>query len=218
MPATFRAGTTVYTGSSSWSTTITRSYTSGSGQDRLLMLHTHGSSDNTAASYAGVGMTSMGSPGSIRLWRRTAPATGANNLVMTVGTYQYTTYSISDWEGVDQANPVGTVTSGTGTGSSASTGTVTCPDGGAILAAVSFGYSMAPGTITAAAGTLISWVRSSGNGFSQANSYRNSTGAISWSRSVSTAYSWHAVPINPSVSFMSNLPKVYSQAIQGSVM
>lgn len=218
MPVAFNNGTNVASGSTGGGSTVTQSYTCSSGADRLLLVMTRGSMVSSAASYAGAGMTFVADNGNLRLWRKTAPATGANNIVITLASYQNTMLSASDWTGVDQTNPLGTPVGGSGTASYFSTGTLTCPTDGAIWGCGTHGYTTSPGTWTSTGGTSIGWTRSASTGFGQASAYRTSTGAISWNLFTSIAYGYHMIPINAVLTFTAKLPKVYSQAVQGSVL
>lgn len=207
-------------GSSGGSSTITVSYTSNSGSDRLLLVQTYSTgAATTAVSYAGAGLTNYASGGSMVLWRKTAPATGTNNVVMTCGAYNTILWSFSDWNGVDQTTPLGTQVTGSGTSTTPASGSVTCPANGAVWGGLYAAYAVSPGTISAGSGTtLLGWARNGANGFRKAGGYRFNTGTISFSQTPSTNWGVQAVPINPSVSFTAKLPKVYSQAIQGSVI
>lgn len=218
MPVAFRAGTDGATGSSGGSSTLTVSYTSGSGADRLLLVATRGTSSASAVSYAGAAMTFVADNGSIRLWRKTAPASGANNLVITVGSYNSSMWSANDWTGVDQTSPLGTPSSGSGFNTYFETSTLTCPPDGAVLVCGNCAYSVSPGTWTPTGGTSIGWVRSGSTGYGQATSYRTDTGKVSWNLPANMAYSWHSVPINPIVSFTAKLPELHLQAVRRSVL
>lgn len=219
MPVALNNGTAA-AWSSGGSTTVTFSYSCSSGSGRLLLVQTHVASGSvTSVTYAGAGLTSHATGGSMTLWRKTAPASGADNIVTTIGTYNQALFSVSDWTGVDQTTPLGTQVTATGTSTTPATGSVTCPANGAVWGGMYADYSTSPGTISAGSGTtLLGWVRESANGRRKAGGYRFNTGTISFSQSPSTVWGAQAVPINPSVSFTAKLPEIHLQAVQRSVI
>jgi len=219
MPVAVNTGSAA-NGNSGGSTTVTFSYTAGSGSERLLLVQTRVASGSvTSVTYAGAGLTSHATGGGMTIWRKTAPASGANNVVVTIGTYNQLIASTSDWTGVDQTTPLGTQVSATGTSTTPATGSVTCPANGAVWGGMYAEYSTSPGTISAGSGTtLLGWVRESANGRRKAGGYRFNTGTISFSQVSSTAWGAQAIPINPSVSFTAKLPEIHLQAVQRSVI
>jgi hypothetical protein len=108
-------------------TTITQAHTCSTKPNRLLLVVAH--SNDTAShthngvTYDGVAMTQVGSTitganRQISLWKLVAPATGANNVVVTFSiAIDETAVHIISYYGVDQTTPVGAVvaTSLTGT-------------------------------------------------------------------------------------------------------
>lgn len=198
---------------------VTFSYTSGSGSDRLLLVQVS-LFGVTSVTYAGASLTNVGAGvGSMSMWRKTAPAAGANNVVISGPLYNYLMYTVSDWTGVDQTTPLGSQVGATGSSSSPSTGSITCPANGFVAGGVRSGYSTAPGTITAGSGTtLTSFIRETANGTTKADGRRSNTGALSWTLSTSRSWEAQGFPINPSVSFTAKLPEIHLQAVQGSVI
>lgn len=196
---------------------VTFAFTGSSGSDRLLSLQIRASTTVNWVTYAGAGLTLHSTGGNMTMWRKTAPATGSQNVVINMTNYQQAMWTIADWSGVDQTTPMGTQVTATGTSTTASTGSVTCPAGGVVFGGCEMGYSTAPGTVTITSGTSLGWSRESANGRRKAGGYRTTTGALSFSHN-NVAWGAQAVPINPSVSFTAKLPQVYSQAVKGSVI
>ena len=105
----------------------TRSFTCISGSDRVLYVVTLnrnvGAGTVTGVTYAGVALTQLASTlnfdtgqGDGKLWRLIAPATGANNLVVTLSSDRPTAVSAVSFSGADQTTPEGTLASYTTAG------------------------------------------------------------------------------------------------------
>lgn len=88
-------------------TTYTKSYTCGSGSDRMLYAFVYVGTNVTPTSvtYAGAAMSliasSVGTP-SVFLYGIAAPASGANNLVVTTATSQTVVVDVCSYAGVKQ--------------------------------------------------------------------------------------------------------------------
>jgi hypothetical protein len=126
--AVTNAGTS--SGGASAATTLTTAHTvQTTHPDRLLMATVVcvDASETTPSSvtYNSVAMTQVGSTvtntNSISMWRLVAPATGANNVVVTFASaVDHMDMGIADFYGVDQTTPLGTSASATGSSSSPS--------------------------------------------------------------------------------------------------
>lgn len=119
----------MYTSASFPSSPSTTSFTVANQSNRLLLVWINwlrnGTEISTAPTYAGVSLTHVanyvmtaGPYGS--LWRLVAPATGANNLVITHNGSTFTAF-IGSYYGVDQTTPLGTVSSDVAFGPATST-------------------------------------------------------------------------------------------------
>ena len=178
-------------------TSIDISYASGSGADRLLLVQTTAFAHNvTGVNYAGNALTFDDDNSGQKLWHIVAPTPGTNTLNVVLSAYAGISYEASDWSGVDQTTPIGTVVKTTGTSSTPSTGTITCPSGGAIFGSEFSGYT-GSGSISASGGTTLTHSgRSGSNGFTAGGGYRASTGDISFTLPGSAAWRAQGVPIN----------------------
>jgi hypothetical protein len=175
-------------------------YTVGSGSNRALVVHC---SDTDAAlppmdgaSYNGVSMTLAQRDNDLHTFYLAAPASGANTLYLDFGgAYERVFCARSDWQGVDQTAPLGSVSHVTGTSASPDSGTVTCPSGGAIVAHQRNNYT-GGGSISASSGTLIAAQRNGATGKGAAAGYRTSTGAVAFSIPGSAAWEMQVTTIN----------------------
>lgn len=172
-------------------TSITFSFTAGSGSDRLLLAYGRdvgfGSISVSSMTYAGASMSSVSGPSVGQAYQKTAAATGANNITFNLSAYGRLFSSVSDWTGVDQTTPIGTVVNSSGSSSAPS---VTVSTGDAVLAAETNIYT-GSGSFSATVGTLIGGVRDPGSGRGSASGYRTSTGAVTFS--IPGSASWDAV-------------------------
>ena len=142
------------TGTAANATTLTFSHTVGAaGADRLLIVAV--SIDNRAVSgvtYNAVAMTSVGSAQQGKqishMWQLVAPATGANNVVVTCSNNGVDIVAVAtSYTLVDQTTPLGTAATATGTSTTASV-TVTSATGELVVDSVSSNL----GTLTVGAG------------------------------------------------------------------
>ena len=144
------------TGTAANATTLTFSHTVGAaGADRLLIVAV--SIDNRAVSgvtYNAVAMTSVGSATApdgkqiSHMWQLVAPATGANNVVVTCSNNGVDIVAVAtSYTLVDQTTPLGTAATATGTSTTASV-TVTSATGELVVDSVSSNL----GTLTVGAG------------------------------------------------------------------
>lgn len=190
----------VATSANASGTTITFSYSCNSNANRLLLVSTRGSSAVNSGTYAGASLTLHRTYNNMKVWRRVAPATGANNLsfVMASG-YSYLVINAANFWDVDQTTPTNTEVVASGTGTAPSTGSVTCPTNGAVFGMLQTDYVVGGTPWTATNGnTLTQSHRNSAIGYMSAGAYRFNTGVSSWSGpSASIGYDIVAVPINP---------------------
>ena len=106
-----------------------------SGSQTYLVVMTATRPNNEAAgvsgvTYAGAAMTLLAASESVwyelKLWGKLAPASGANNVVVTYAPSTYGNYFVaSSWNGVDQTTPTRTAATAGGGGASASSVTAT---------------------------------------------------------------------------------------------
>jgi hypothetical protein len=182
-------------------TSITYSFTCSSGTDRFFIVSaTDDGIANppiTSVTYNSVGLTAVsGTQPEVEMYQLVAPATGANNLTWNLSSYSFLHTAISDWTGVDQSTPLGTVVTNAGTSAAPTSGSVTCPSNGAVWGSEFSGYTTA-GTPTAGAGTtLASAYRSGAGGRTGAGGYRLDTGALNWNIPSSAGWFAQGIPIN----------------------
>ncbi len=181
--------------SSGGSSTVSTAISSGAGSNRLLLGLTRPWSNSvTSGSYNGAALTSAGTFGSLKMWKKVAPTTGSNTVSFTTSsTYTQVSVSIATFSGVDQATPLGTASSASGSSATAATASITCPSGGAIYAGEYTGYAVAAFTPTIASGTLAGAGQTLGQ--TMAGGYRTTTGTISWSIR-SAPWDVYGFPIN----------------------
>ena len=176
-------------------TTISFTYTSGSGSDRLLIAGGKAPSESiSSVSYAGAALTS-GATAVARagIFYKAGQATGGNTLSFVLSGYDTFLYSVADFTGADQTTPVGTGVTASGTGTAVSTGSVTVPTDG-----MSWGFghhAYASVNMTIVSGTLTCAASGTG-GRRIAGAYSASTGALAWTANASYAWEALALPIN----------------------
>lgn len=180
------------------STTVTTALSAGTSPDRLVTAFGQGTS--TAASgvtYAGSSLTLAGSNSVTRLYYKAGAASGTNNFVVTVGTYQQGVFAFASFSGVDGTSPIGSVASGSGISTSPATSSITLPTDGMIYGAVWTSYATSLSVSGASGTTLRSSVRNGGTGQQVGGGTRTSTGALAWSLASSIAWRALGFPINP---------------------
>lgn len=198
MAVAYVANTGIVSSSSGASSTISTSISCGAGSNRLLLAQTRTNNNSiSAASYNGAAMTNAGTFGGLKMWRKTAPTTGSNTLSFTTSAnYTLCSWSASSWSGVDQATPLGSASTASGTSANPATPSITCPSGGAIFASEWSNYAAASIVPTISSGTLLSVSRSLG--YTAAGGYRTTTGTIGWTIT-SAAWEVQGFPINAAV-------------------
>lgn len=178
--------------------TVSFSYTSSAGADRLLLVQSedYGGIAVAAVSYAGTSLSLVGSTGTLNMWQLVAPASGTNTLSFTLASYSHCLPSTSDWTGVDQTTPLGTLVTASGASTTPSSGSAVCPTNGAIYGGMGSAYSTA--APTAGSGTTLAGsVRDGGSGYIKAGGYRSNTGDISFSIPGASTWVAQAAPVNP---------------------
>lgn len=153
------------------SSTHTRSFTVGSGSNRLLVVplwFRGASSAPTSVTYSGVNLTQVGTtlsfgvgPEYLSIWALLSPATGTNDLVVTFPGLQETFLAAVSYSGCSQTGLPDALVSNTGSGSN-TTGTVTTVADNSW--AVMIFRDTVTGTSTAGSGTIR---RANGDGFMQ---------------------------------------------------
>ena len=106
------------------------------GSDRILIVSTYvGGSQNVTVTYAGVSMTEIGTPTTVntrveQLWYLIAPATGANNIVVSWSASAVYGATASSYTGAKQSGqPDATGAASTGTGAAISSATTVVASG-----------------------------------------------------------------------------------------
>lgn len=176
---------------------ISYSYTVSSGSDRLLLAASIAAAGTVSGvTYSGAALSATG--GGTLKWYLTGPATGANTLTFTYSNgYAQPAVAASDYTGVDQTTPLGTLVNNSGTGNTTSTGSVTCPANGLVV-----GYGM--NNQTNAAHLADPGTTSLGRGVANGSNrelyggYRSSTGGLSWTGGTyGPPWEADAYPVNP---------------------
>lgn len=179
-------------------TNVSFSYTSSGGADRLLLAQTklNGAGQANSGTYAGAALSVVDTTGSVRMFSKTAPATGANTLAFALSTYGNLFVNAANFTGVDQTTPLGAAVTNSGASSAPNSGSVTCPANGMVFGGVGTNYTTsAPGAGSGT--TLAGSVRSGGTGHSKAAGYRTNTGAIVFTLGSTPNWDVQAYPINP---------------------
>ena len=104
-------------------TDCTQSFTTA-GSDRLLLVGVcvrNGAAAVSGVTYNAVAMTqyatvTLGGTQKLDIWRLIAPATGANDVIVTMAGLSPFSVGISSYNGVDQTTPLGTSANATGAG------------------------------------------------------------------------------------------------------
>ncbi len=179
-------------------TTLSFSYTSSSGSDRLLLTKTEDVGIRTVASvaYAAAALTSAGSSGVHEIWRRVAPATGSNTLAFTLSGYGTTRAVTSDWTGVDPTTPTGTAVFTSGTSAAPAATGLTFTTDGALWGATTIGYLGGSPVIGAGSGTTLA-SQFPFSGRANAGGYRLTSGDLNWTSTGSTTWDAQGIPILP---------------------
>ncbi len=174
-------------------TSVSFTYTSGSGSDRALLVGGYSTDTINSATFDGVSMTAVsgGASGPVHTFALANPAIGAKTLAFALSAYNSVRYAAADFTGVDQATPVGTGVNGTGTAATVTTASVTVPSGGM---AWGYGHHNYTPALTINSGSLASVA--TGFGGSWAGAYRSTTGALAWNSSGGGSWIAIGVPIN----------------------
>jgi Putative Ig domain len=176
-------------------TTISFSYTSGSGSNRLLIAQSYSTVNITAARYSGVSMSLADTFGNLKLWSLIAPATGANTIAFDLASYNSGRFNVANFDGADQTTPLGSVVQNTGSSAAPTSSSVTCPANGMIYSGGRHDYS--GGAATAGAGTTLAGSESS-LGASKFAGYRTTTGTAAFVTPGSNTWNLQTVPISAS--------------------
>ena len=198
MAVAFNNSTDVATSTGS-GTSVSFSYTASSGSDRLLLAASRENSSKvvSAVTYAGAALTNAGSTGGIIIWRKIAPATGANTATFTTPTYSHVHTAVADFTGADQTTPLGTQVTNSGTSNAPATGSITVPTSGASYGFAFQAYTTGSTDFTAGTNTTLAGAaHSASTGSKSAGGYSLTTGALNWSATGSAAWETLGFPIN----------------------
>jgi hypothetical protein len=198
MAVAFNNSTDVATSTGS-GTSVSFSYTSSSGTDRLLLAGTREATGKvvSAVTYAGASLTNVGSTGGIIIWDKIAPATGANTAVFTTPAYSNILTALADFTGVDQTTPLGTQVANSGTSAAPATGSITVPANGMSYGLAYQAYTVSTALMIAGTNTtLASAVTSASTHAKSAGGYSATTGTLNWNAPASAAWETLGFPIN----------------------
>jgi hypothetical protein len=188
---------------------LTISHTT-SGTNRLMLVgvsiakQSGGAPSVSSITYNGVNLSFVGSQansdslGRVEIWRLVAPATGANNVVVTLGAApDAQTVGVMTFTGVHQSTPLGTFASATGDSTSASV-TVTSAAGELVFDTLvvesSSDKALAPGAGQTERWDLFQTVKNNGGGSTEAGA---ASVTMSWSWSGADKWSVGGVSIKP---------------------
>lgn len=210
MAIAFDAATTDGTASGTPQTARTFAHTC-TGSNRLLVVAVCNDEDGSAVTvssvtYNGVGLTeritvARSNAQRASLWYLTAPATGANNVVVTISASQEFVAAAVSFTGVHQTTPLGTAASANGTSGTATVDISSATDE-LVLDAVSVNQIGAT-TYTIGAGQTQRWAKiaiGTANPLVDARGSTEvgaSTTTMSWTVSPSNVWVIAAVPIKP---------------------
>lgn len=179
-------------------TSVSFSYTSSSGSDRVLLAQSRSNAGTvTACTYAGASLTALNTTGSLITWLRIAPATGSNTLAFTISSYGSVQASVANFTGADQTTPTGTAVTAAGTSTAPSSGSVTCPTNGIVWGGQTSDYTTSGAPTMGSGVTSGGSIRNASGGHTKSAGYRENTGPISFTLSSSSAWNVQAYPINP---------------------
>lgn len=197
---------------------ISFSYTSSAGADRLMLASSISTSGSvTGATYAGAALSSTG--GGIMRWKKVGQASGSNTMTFNYSSsYVQPAVQVCDFTGVDQTTPLGTRVVAASSGNTTSTPSVTCPAGGLVVGAGTNATSNVAKSADSPT-VLLGKTKAPGSDHEIYGGYRTTTGVLSWSGgSYAPNWSAEAFPVNPAGAGGAFLPsklKPICQAIQG---
>lgn len=168
----------------------------------LVFVTTNSSGDVvTGATYGGASMTEVAHVGAgvVTNWKvfaLKAPANGSNSLSLSFSGDEFYTpqYGWIAFDGVDQTTPYGTAFTNTGTSTTPSLASQTCPTDGMLVGGCTHNFTTSGPT---AGGGTTSRVSGRNVDRGLAIATRADTGAFSWTCSSSQAWSAAGLPINP---------------------
>ncbi len=183
-----------------------------SGTERLIVLRAGywaaaaGDAISSVA-YNGVALTKIADSGrssggdNAQIWILVAPATGANNLVITWGSTSGTnragTLQITSYNGVDQSTPTGTAATGTGSGTSVSVN-VSGASGDYVIDVIAWDAGTATASLPGGSGQTSNFnAVSNGEGGAGSNEPGAASVTMSWTLSVSTTWSQSGIALKP---------------------
>ena len=188
---------------------LTFSHTVNSGSDSILIVEvadSHGGASDPVASvtYGSQGLTLLGSATlpnaeSADIWYLLAPAVGTANVVVTLTGSCHFVASATDYFGVNQTNPLGTLVTATGSASSTPSVTVASAAGQLVIDSLIVQGDVAPIAPTGPGQTLL-WSQTTGTSAGDAlggGSDQNGASTVTMSWSENSAHNWAlaAVPL-----------------------
>ena len=198
-------------------TTKTFAHDSGTGDNRLLIVKVNSTAAVSAVTYAGVALTNTdgaasamtvtnATSGSITsIWKLVAPASGTNNVVVTVSS-SYLYVIAETWTGVHQTTPLGTFGSATGNDTTPTVTITSATDEVVTDAVAAASLTRANTVITVGSGQTsegsLLWLDltfASGYAFRGAGSYETGAAStvMSWTAAGTSQWGILAVPIKP---------------------
>lgn len=177
-------------------TTVTFSYTSGSLQNRLLVVsNIKIAAITNSGTYAGQALTNVSGSNLVTTLTRVNPATGSNTMSFSLASYGFTRSIVSNFSGVDQITPISNFASNSATTATPTSTSRTCPPGGILVGAFRGNYNTS-GTPTGGSGTT-SFGAGRQNGFMFGGGHRATSGSLSWNIAQSTYCDMHILAVNP---------------------
>jgi hypothetical protein len=212
------------TGASGQTNILTFSHTV-SGTDRLLIVGVSIVSAETTVSsvtYAGsslgvVGVRSNPGLARIEIWRLVAPATGANNVVVNLGTSKDLVAGAASFTGVNQTTPLGTFFSAIGSSSPATVNVTGVAEGEVVIDTLN---PLPTTTPTVGAGQTQRWNTTGGTtgaGSTKPGPAGAGTVTMSWTFSPSDSWAIGAVAIKPKNATAVRLSSFSANSHEGGV-
>lgn len=192
-------------------TTLSWSHAVGNGSKRLLMVGVTVNSKNvysiTSATYAGQDLTLVGSRDDgankvqVYLYQLLAPPVGTNNVSFTISAANRMAGGAVSFNGVSQADPLGTFASGGGSGSTASVNVFSATNEVVFDIMGSTGDAT---SITTGPNQVLRWNRNTGTSSSDAiggssTKTGSNTVAMTWAMGGNKAWAIGAVPLRPAL-------------------
>lgn len=185
------------TGVTAGGTTVSFSYNTAAGTNHGLFIGAMNFAGIaiSSATHNSVAMTNAATSGSLKAFVLAGQAEGSQTVAFTLSSYSASgvRYTASDWTDVNQSTPSGTPVTNSGSGTStATTGSVTVPSGGAAVGYVFHDYIT---TLTNTVGTETGQTLN-GGGSGLGGSRSGSTVNFTWTTAHNGAFNAIGLPIN----------------------